>query len=233
MIKTVFFDIDNTLYNFKEANQTALNAVADYAAKHFSMTPGEFLAINKKTQNDLNRKMGLVAASHNRLIRFQNILERQGISLHPHLLIMYSLYWDTLLEAASPYEGAEETMALLKEKGLKIGICTDMTALIQIRKLEKLKLLSYVDFMVSSEEAGAEKPAPVMFIDCARKAGCEPSECLMVGDSLSRDIQGAVNAGLQALWFCPEDNPSEAKGIIDIPSAAKIIKRLSQTVDFV
>ena len=57
---------------------------------------------------------------------------------------------------------------------------------------------------MSSEEAGADKPAPEMFALCAEKAGVLPEECLFVGDSRKKDVLGALNAGMHAAWYCPE-----------------------------
>lgn len=71
-------------------------------------------------------------------------------------------------------------------------------------KLETLGLLPFFSFVVSSEEAGVEKPHPGLFALCAEKAGVSPEECLFVGDSLKGDVLGAENAGMRALWYAPE-----------------------------
>ena len=76
-----------------------------------------------------------------------------------------------------------------------------MTAHIQFRKLEKLSLLSFVDFVVTSEEAGCEKPEKSFYELCIEKAGCLPEECLMIGDSLEKDVLGAKTAEMQAMRF--------------------------------
>ena len=203
MIKTVIFDIDNTLYDFDHANLNALDALGDYAQEHFGWEKASFIERNRDMMRKMHEKMGDVSAYHNRVIRFQNMLEEAGLPLYPHALAMYGLYWDTVLKRAVISPGAAETMKELKERELQIGIGTDMTTWIQLRKLETLGLLTYVDFLVSSEEAGVEKPHRELFELCAAKAGCEPSECLFIGDSLARDYHGALNAGMKALWFDP------------------------------
>jgi putative hydrolase of the HAD superfamily len=132
------------------------------------------------------------------------MLESMGCALYPHALKMDEIYWDTLIEAATPSDGAVELLHQLKQQGLRIGIGTDMTARIQLRKLTELGMLPYVDFLVSSEEAGVEKPAPEFFARCVAKAGCESRECLFIGDNLKKDVFGALNAGWKAVWYCPE-----------------------------
>lgn len=201
MIRTVIFDIDNTLYSYDDAHKVAFAALLEYAEKNLHMTAEEFTKLHAETMGRLKGQMGDVAATHNRLIRYQNMLESKGLPLQPHAFKMYRIYWDTLLEEARPSDGIHEVMAYLKEKDIRIGIGTDMTAALQFEKLIRLKLLSYIDFMVSSEEAGAEKPDKVFFDLCLKKAGCASEECLFVGDSLKKDVLGAQNAGMQAVWF--------------------------------
>ena len=204
-VKTVIFDIDNTLYCFTEANKLALGALSRYMGEHFGWTPQEFEQRHKAVQEEIYSYTNYNGSCRNRMIRYQKLLEQASLPLFPHALNLYSLYWDTLLGAIRPFEGAGEVMRTLKERGMRIGICTDMTAYMQLRKLETLGLLRYVDFMVSSEEVGEEKPSPGMFRMCIRKAGCSPEECLFVGDHPEKDIGGALSCGMQALWFAPDE----------------------------
>lgn len=204
MIKVVIFDIDNTLYSFDAAHQVAFAALLDYAQRELGIAPDEFRRLHKEMNQELKGRMGSCAAIHNRLIRYQNILERLGKPVG-HALRMSDLYWNTLLDAMQPSPGAAETMQRLKARGLKLGAGTDMTARMQFVKLERLGLLPYIDFLVSSEEAQAEKPAPALFDLCVEKAGVRPAECLFVGDNLEKDVHGAQAAGLQALWYRPQD----------------------------
>ncbi|MCC8139610.1 MAG: HAD-IA family hydrolase [Lachnospiraceae bacterium] len=204
MIKAVIFDIDDTLYDFRNANVAAITAVADYAEKELGIGAEEFRELHKKTMADAKQRMGDVAASHNRLIRYQTILESRGLPLHPHALRMYEIYWRSILDTAKPFAGVREMMEELHSRGIRIGIGTDMTAYIQFRKLERMELLAFVDFLVSSEEASAEKPAPVFFARCVEKALCSAEECLFVGDNLKKDVRGAMHAGLHAAWYRPQ-----------------------------
>lgn len=226
MIETVIFDIDNTLYDFNQAHAVAFKALQAYAERNLGMSAEAFADLHRETMKKLAEYMGNVAAFHNRIIRYQNILEGRGISLHPHVLKMDELYWNTLIDAAVPFDGAQEIMGLLKKQGIRIGIGTDMTARIQFRKLTRLGLLPYVDFLVSSEEAGAEKPALVFFEYCVKKAGCKASECLFVGDSLEKDVLGPAAAGMQAVWYCPQTPGDKA----DVPMIEKLTQ-LSQIVE--
>lgn len=204
MIKTVIFDVDNTLYSYTKAHAAAFAALSEYAEKNLGLSPGIFENLHEKTFVEMKEYMGNVAAVHNRLIRYQIMLESRGLPLYPHVLEMNDLYWDTLIEASVPSAGAPEAIKMLRHQGIRIGIGTDMTARVQFKKLTKLELLPYIDFLVSSEETGVEKPAPAFFARCVEKAGCEAEECLFVGDNLKKDVKGAMDAGLKAVWYCPD-----------------------------
>ncbi len=224
-IKTVIFDIDNTLYDFVGSNRKALDALRDYSAEQFGWSRDEFDRRHKAVQEEIYGYLGYNGSCRNRLVRYQKMLEKAGLPLYPHALRMYDLYWDTLLDVMVPFDNAPSVMRRLKEKGLRIGIGTDMTVVMQLRKLEKLQVLSYVDFIVSSEEAGREKPSREIFDMVLAKAGCMPEECLFVGDHLQKDYRGAESAGMHALWYHP--GPDEEEG----DPAVNRIRSLEQVFD--
>ena len=235
-IKTVIFDIDNTLYDFVGCNQLGLEALRAYTREQFGWSRDEFDRRHKSIQTELCVSTGYNGCCRNRMLRYQKLLEQAGLPLHPHALQMYELYWMTLLENMQPFEGAVRTIKTLKEAGIRIGIGTDMTVVMQLRKLEKLQLLAYVDFIVTSEEAGKEKPSPELFSLVLEKALCCPEECLFVGDHLEKDVHGALSAGMRALWYHPEKenfrpiDPSAYTGS-DTSDAERRISKLTQVLE--
>lgn len=231
-LKAVIFDIDNTLFDFSGANRLALTAVSGYAERCFGWPAEEFEQKYASVQKKILEKCGMNGSCRNRVLRFQTILEEEGMPLSPHVTAMYDLYWNTLLEHAVPFEGAEEAMLTAKELGLRIGICTDMTAYMQFRKLEKMNLLKYVDFMAASEEAGEEKPSPVIFDLCVRKAGCLPEECIFIGDHREKDFRGALDAGMEARLIVPagadknDSSGTEPLTVTSLHEFSQILKNL-------
>lgn len=208
MIKAVFFDIDNTLYSYDRGNEAGMKALTVYGETVLQMDRETFVKVFRQAQQLVKERTGAdCAAVHNRLIRMQCILELLGKPLFPHATVMYHLYWDSLLSSARPEEGVLQLMQLLKMKGIGIGIGTDMTAYIQYEKLEALGVSSYIDWIVTSEEAGAEKPAERFFALCAEKAGADPSQCIFIGDSLEKDVEGALKNGFKGVWY--HKNPTE------------------------
>ena len=208
MIKAVFFDIDNTLYSYDRGNEAGMNALTVYGENVLHTDRETFLRVFWQAQQLVKERTGAdCAAVHNRLIRMQCILELLGKPLFPHAKVMYHLYWDSLLSSARPEEGVLQLLQRLKSKGIGIGIGTDMTAYIQYEKLEALGVSPYIDWIVTSEEAGAEKPAERFFALCAEKAGADPARCIFIGDSLEKDVKGALKNGFKGVWY--HKNPTE------------------------
>ena len=203
MIKAVLFDIDNTLYSYDDAHRQAWQALTEYARERLDLPAERFEALHREAARTLTARCGGgCAAVHNRLIRYQILLEGAHLPIR-HAPAMAELYWSTLLDAAAPFPGTAEGLTLLREAGCTVGIGTNMTADRQFQKLERLGLIELVDFMVTSEEVGAEKPDRRLFDCCAEKAGCPASACAFVGDDPKSDVLGALGAGMHPVRFCP------------------------------
>ena len=107
----------------------------------------------------------------------------------------------TFFKNIEPFPDVIRFLNLLKSFGVRTGIGTDMTAGMQHRKLALLGMDGLIDFVVTSEEAGAEKPAERFFMLCREKAGVPADECIFMGDNLRKDIQGAYAAGMLPVYL--------------------------------
>lgn len=219
MIKSVIFDIDNTLYNYDENHVLGMKALANYCKEAFGIEEDTMLSIYHQAEKLANSRIGTdTAAIHSRMLRFQCMTELLSQPLFPHVENMYHMYWDTLISHSKPSPGILSLCAKLKEKHIRIGIGTDMTASIQYKKLKSLGAAPYIDFIVTSQEAGVEKPHPDFFKLCVEKARCLPSECAFIGDHLRKDVQGACDNGLLGIWYSQEKVPETEIGFPTIIS---------------
>ena len=209
MIKTVIFDVDDTIYSFHAANEAAAGQLALYTRDNFGWSKEEFLERQKNAMADVKRFAGTSGGYRARILRYQNMLEAAGLRIFPHARIMSSIYQNALLENMVPEPGVEDWMRYLISRHIRIGIGSDATAMQQILKLEKLGLLKYVDFMVTSEEAGVEKPDQRFFERLNEKTACLPGEVMFIGDNPKKDYAGAVNAGYNGVWYNPNKIISE------------------------
>ncbi len=201
MYRGVIFDIDGTLYDYQINDFLAMKHFCAFIEENLGVEEKIFRETYSEARKIIRGRLKDTAAAHSRILLIQTALEMLGKNPFNHVLELYDVYWNFFLENMRPYDGAEEFLSRLKARGIKISTCTDMTAQIQYRKLKKLGLDKFIDFMVTSEETGFEKPAPIMFELALEKMKIRADEAAFFGDSLERDILGAENVGIEPFWF--------------------------------
>ncbi len=191
----VLFDLDNTLYPFCPAHKAAMEAVQEKAVKAFSITPENFTQAFEQARNEVGERLNGTASGHSRLLYFQNMLEIMGLGSQVLLALDFEqAYWRTYLSHAVLFEGARDFLDDLRLLGIPTAIVTDLTAQIQFRKVVYFGLDRTIDYVVTSEEAGADKPLMMPF-ELAVKKIRPKGDCIwMIGDSAERDIAGARTA---------------------------------------
>ena len=201
MYKGVIFDIDGTLYDYQINDRLAMNHFCAYVEENLGVEEKIFRATYTRARQIVRGRLKDTAAAHSRILLMQTALELLGKNPFEHVLKLYDVYWNFFLENMRPYDGAADFLRGLKAAGIKISTCTDMTAHIQYRKLAILGLDKFIDFMVTSEETGCEKPAPIMFNLALEKMQVRAEEAAFFGDTLDRDIEGAANVGIEPFYF--------------------------------
>jgi putative hydrolase of the HAD superfamily len=190
--KAILFDLDNTLYEYDGPHEKALKEVHKVLNKYIKIGLKEFLKLYEISKTEIHRELSGTASSHNRVLYFQRLIEKTKRTVEPEIILkLYNAYWDNLLKNMKLYKGVLSLFKELKRKNIKIGIVSDLTTHIQLRKLHKLGLSEYVDILVTSEEAGRKKPHPSMFLFALNKLGISPNEVLAVGDNPKTDMEGA------------------------------------------
>ena len=205
MIRAVILDLDNTLYAYEPLSAEAAAKVRTFICGRLKITEPQYEEAFRFGREQTKRQLGETGASHNRLLYFQKALEYLGVAPMPLSLQIYEIYWSTFLEKMSLRDGAREFMECLKKHGMRIMICTDLTAHIQHRKIEALGIAEEINFLVTSEEAGVEKPAPEVFAFCLEKLKLSAEEVCFIGDDLRKDVEGAKAAGMRAILYRPEE----------------------------
>ncbi len=200
MKKAILFDLDNTLYDYDPAHEKALKQTHKILKKHIKISFKKFLKLYDVSKAEIHKELSGTASAHNRILYFQRLIEKTENTVVPNIILkLYDTYWNTFLKNMKLKKNAIYTLKKLKEKKIKIVIVSDLTARIQLRKLKKLKISNYVDFLVTSEEAGSEKPHSIMFLLALNKLKILPKDALMVGDNIVADIEGANAVGLNTV----------------------------------
>ena len=152
---------------------------------------------NLNSFNEAEKKLGNTASSHSRLLYFQKTIENLGLGTRIVLTLdLEQTYWRFFLVNLRLFPGIKDFICQLKSDGVITANITDLTAQIQFRKLVYLGLDEYFDYVVTSEEAGRDKPDKAPFDIILSKIGVDPSEVWMIGDNPVNDIEGAVRAGM-------------------------------------
>lgn len=233
MKKAILFDLDDTLYDYESTHKKAINEVYSFLNKEIGMSRKKFLELFNQSKEEIKMELTGTASSHNRVLYFQRLVEKTHGTLESSLVKkLYRIYWDFFIKNIKISPEVLDTLKELKKRKIKIVLVSDMTTYVQLRKIIKLKINKYIDYLVTSEEAGSEKPHSIMFLLALKKVDCLPKEAIMVGDSKNKDIAGANSAGIDTVWlhksgsFPKERGYKKPKYIIKkIPDILKILDR--------
>ncbi len=212
--KGVIFDLDQTLANTedyclpKESCQENCEQYAEWHLYEFLRPHLKIISWNEfETQYQLAKsqvKMILkgTAASHNRYLYIQRTLENLGVRFSPELVYnATNKYWDHILTNMKLFPKVLETLKRIKESHFVTAVLSDLTADIQIQKLSKLKINKYIDLLITSEEANADKPDIRPFTLALEKMNMEHTEVLMVGNNPKTDIAGSEKTKIDSVLF--------------------------------
>lgn len=216
MIKYVLLDIDDTLLDFGKAEAAAIKktferigipATDKVIARYSEINNAQWSALEK---GELTRQQVLVR-------RFDILFEELGIKGVPSEMAQAS--YEYLLGIGHYFiDGAVELLEALKDK-YELYIVSNGTACVQDSRLASAGIAPYFKDIFISERIGADKPSREFFDRAfSRIEGFEREKAIIVGDRLSSDILGGINAGITTCWFNPKRLPPDP----DIPADYEI-----------
>lgn len=198
MFKFVFLDTDDTILDFLK---TEHNAIAK-TFREFGLDPTEdvisrYSAVNLSCWERFER--GELTREQVMIVRFEEFFAELGVNIDPHECDRR--YCVHLGEEHIFVEGAEEMLNYLAPK-YHLYIASNGFAKTQEPRLESAGIVHYFDEIFISERTGFHKPEKGFFDYCfARIPDFRREEAIIIGDSLSSDIQGGINAGIATCWF--------------------------------
>jgi putative hydrolase of the HAD superfamily len=195
--RAVLFDLDDTLYGYAPCNEAALAVVAELARGAGGPDASGFRALHDEVRRELAVRHAGTAASHDRARFFAEMVSR--LQLPAQLASeWYECYWTAFLAAMQPAPGARAVLDELRAR-CPLALVSNHTTAPQLAKLTRLELADCFSAVVTSEEAGAEKPAARPFELALERLGLGAQDVVMVGDDPVGDIGGAQALGLRAL----------------------------------
>jgi len=195
MPAAILFDTDNTLYEYTPAHNAALDATIRKAYQLFGTSEQDFKQVFNKARNEIHDRLKGTASSHSRLLYFQRVLELMGLGSQVLLALdLEQTYWRTFLTNAVLFENVLELLQDVRAMRIPTAIVTDLTAQIQFRKIVYFGLDHYFDYIVTSEEAGFDKPHRGPFEIALEKINVVNQNVWFVGDNPINDIQGAKSS---------------------------------------
>lgn len=202
MIRYLFLDLDNTILDFSKAESIAIRkTMAAYGLEPTDELAARYSAINDQHWKALER--GELTKPQIVTGRFAVFFGEQGITVDAAAAA--KTYERFLSQGHWFLPGAEETVKRKLFGKYRLFLASNGTPVVQQGRLTSADLYPYLEASFISEEIGFNKPAKEYFdIAFSRIPGFRREECLMVGDSLTSDIQGGKNAGLRTVWVNPK-----------------------------
>ena len=203
-VKGILLDLDDTLYEYDVTHNIALNTALIEVANKYQIAPNRILSAFEFAKKKIKSILPNVAANHSRILYFQIMFEKLNLNPIPDAYAISNLYWNTFIDNIALTKDA--IFFLEKYKHLPICLITDLTSEIQYRKIERLSLTKSIDYIVTSEEAGVEKPHPFIFKCAMSKLNLSINEVVMIGDNYNKDITGASLLGIKSFWISRNSN---------------------------
>ncbi|MBE7719070.1 MAG: noncanonical pyrimidine nucleotidase, YjjG family [Lacrimispora celerecrescens] len=221
MYQIFLLDIDNTLLDFDAAEEQSFKKVIkSYDLEYKDEMLPQYKKMNRHLWDLLEQeKIGreeLLNTRFSQFFRFYD-LEISGEEAEGR-------YRRHLGNSSDLIPGATETLTRLKQMGKQLYSASNGVYSTQIQRLEQAGLLHLFDGMFISEKAGYEKPSLHFFEYCFENIPqLDKDKTIMVGDSISSDIQGAVNAGIDSCLFCRSGRPLQSEATHTIQDLSELI----------
>ena len=202
-IQHIYFDLDHTLWDFETNSKIAITELhAEFNLDIHGFSVEEYIPVYLRCNEycwDMYRK-NLMKKDLLRHQRFYLSLKDFGILDRPLARKMGKRYVDMSPSKTALMPGTIEILDYLSAK-YPLHIITNGFQEIQSLKMKNAGIEKYFTHIITSEKVGKRKPEPKIFAFALKKSNCDPQHAIMIGDNLEADVEGALKAGLHAIWF--------------------------------
>lgn len=226
--KYLLFDLDHTLLDFDAAEDIALTQLLEEEGIEDIQTYKDYyVPMNKALWKDLEQKKITKAELIN--TRFEKLFAHFGIEKDgAYLAERYQFF---LSKQGQTFPGVEDLLKNLIKQGYELYAATNGITAIQTGRLAQSGLAPYFNQVFISEQLQTQKPDALFYEKIGQQiAGFSKEKTLMIGDSLTADIQGGNNAGIDTIWYNPHhlENPTQAQPTYEIHSYQDLLDCLDK-----
>ena len=216
--KYLLFDLDHTLLDFDAAEDIALSQLLkEEGVVDIQAYKDYYVPMNKALWKDLEQKKITKAELIN--TRFAKLFAHFGIEKDgAYLAERYQFF---LSKQGQTFPGVEDLLKKLISKGYELYAATNGITYIQTGRLKQSGIAPYFKEIFISEQLHTQKPDAAFYEKIgARIPNFDKNQTLMIGDSLSADIQGGNNAGIDTIWYNPHhlENKTQAQPTYEVDS---------------
>ena len=224
--KTLLFDLDSTLWDFHSAENYALTKLLEQqGVEDVEAYIDVYVPMNRAMWRSLEKD----EITREELVetRFAKLFDHFGFEKDGKELA--TDYEAILGTQGQTYEGAEALLQALRDAGYDLYAATNGITTIQKGRLSNSQIAKYFKKVFISEEVGAQKPSEAFF---ERVASAIPDydkdKAVIIGDSLTADIQGGINAGIDTIWMnlAAKENRTAIKPTVEVRSYAELLEFL-------
>lgn len=222
-IRAVLFDLDNTLTH----RDQSILAYSQHLANTYQQ---------QLQQVEISQIQSIIRRIDNGGYPKKELLTHPSIAASVAYALQQELNWNSLPDfeeltqfwfqqfglSAVAMPGANSLLAELKQQGYKLAVVSNGGHATRLTILQGLGFSHYFDQIISSELVGMSKPNPEIFLHTSRQLDVAPQHCLFIGDHPVNDIQGATQAGMQALWLKGFHETEDHKSMNTIQNLAEI-----------
>ena len=231
MIKAVFFDLYHTLVTY-DPPQEELQAGA-LKELGVDVQPaalrGPIVAADEFIYNEIARRPLSHRSREEKMalyMQYQETVLREANIPHDTKLVMGLLgkMQQTQMNLVL-FDDVAPALTELKKRGLILGLISNIEQDID-EILTRLGLPSWLEIVVTSQDAGANKPQPEIFLEALKRAGVQPAEALYIGDQYQVDVVGASGAGMKGILLDRTDHYQEIKDCPRIRNLTEVLRLL-------
>lgn len=229
-LTTIFFDLDDTLHDDSGAFQGATFEIASRLATTHGVRAEELAkAFIRETESFWDNYDPARVIGNPRAITWARALDGVGVESAGLCEELASDFEAARKRRYRLFSGVAETLTKLRANGYRVAMLTNGLRATHQLKIQALQIASHFDEVFLSDDLGVAKPNVRIFEIACKRMGSRPAETVMVGDRYDKDIVGALDAGLIAIWLrVPNSAPPDG---VRLPHA--IIGHITQVPDIV